>query len=620
MPTSPIGLGPQELSVAFPFHLAFDGESRILQVGSVIQRLLPDIRPGTNFRDHFRIVRPGVEPTFDAIRAQSHVFFMLESRASKDLVLRGQMLPLQDRHAMVFLGSPWVTEVAKLKYLRLSIQDFALHDPISDFLFLLQAQNASLADTGMLANELTGVNKELEERVKERTADLRLANRELKREISERKRAKEALRWAHTQLETRVAERTAELTTANAQLLTEIAERGRAEAEKLELQKQLHQGQKLEAIGTLAGGIAHEFNNLLWVILGNTERTLLKLSEGSPLRPLQEDVLTASKRAKGLVEQILAFSRRSEEASQPVQLNVLAKETLKLLRATLPATIEFRTQIDSTCGPVLGDIARVQQIIMNLCMNAYQAMGETGLLGVHVAAVEITPGSEHHEPDLKPGSYVLLEVSDTGSGMDAQTLERIFEPFFSTHEVGKGTGLGLPSVYGFVTAMGGVIKVDSVVGKGTTFRVYLPQCETGATRQQEQGPAIPEEAGGADILVVDDEPLVLSTLQGLLEALGYAVTVCETGRGALEFVRAEPGRFRLVITDQTMPQMTGLELTGQLHQIRPDLPVILVSGYTNVISEQDFQQYGVCTFLTKPVGFADLKRSVQEALVDHGRR
>ncbi len=403
-------------------------------------------------------------------------------------------------------------------------------------------------------------------------------------------------------------------------LVLDVTGRRRAEAENLELQKQLHRSQKLEAIGTLAGGIAHEFNNLLFVILGNTERTLLKLSEGSPLRPIQEDVLTASKRAKGMVEQILAFSRRSEGASQPVQFNVLVKETLKLLRATLPATIEFRTHIDDTCGPVLGDIARLQQIIMNLCTNAYQAMGETGLLGVHVAAVEITAGSEPHAPDLKPGSYVLLEVSDTGSGMDAQTLERIFEPFFSTHEVGKGTGLGLPSVYGFVTAMGGVIKVDSVVGKGTTFRVYLPQCETGATRQQEQGPAIPEEAGGADILVVDDEPLVLSTLQGLLEALGYAVTVCETGRGALEFVRAEPDRFRLVITDQTMPQMTGLELTGQLHQIRPDLPVILVSGYTNVISERDFQQHGVCTLLAKPVGFADLKRSVQEALVDHGRR
>ena len=401
-------------------------------------------------------------------------------------------------------------------------------------------------------------------------------------------------------------------------LISDISERKWAEAEKSKLQKQIHQIQKMEAIGTLAGGIAHDFNNLLWVILGHTERVLRKLPEESPIRSNLENVRIASKRAGGLVDQILTFSRQSEGVSRPVSLQNLAKETVKLLEATLPATIVIETNIDSTCGPVFGDASQLQQVIMNLCTNSYNGMGERGLLTIHVARVEIE--SRSADAAEQSGPYVLLEVGDNGSGIDPKIMEKIFDPFFTTREVGKGTGLGLATVHGIVTGVGGFIRVSSELGKGTTFHVHLPEAAPVSTLAAEEDQV---SAGASDegeqILVVDDEPQVLAILQQMLDELGYIVTACPDGEQAVDVVRAEPDRFDLIITDQTMPKLTGGQLTEQLHQIRPQLPVILATGLGQAVSEENFREHGVCALLKKPVEYDHLARVVQKALQESRR-
>ena len=400
----------------------------------------------------------------------------------------------------------------------------------------------------------------------------------------------------------------------------DITERKQAELALHQSESRLRQMQKMEAIGTLAGGIAHDFNNILWVILGNTQRSLRKLGNEGPIKSILEEVLTAAQRAKGLVEQILSFSRQKETEFQPLDLELVTKEVLKLLRATMPSTVEFRLDIKPDCGAVLGDPTHLHQIIMNLCTNAYQAMGETGVLGVSLEPVPIDSRSEAYVPGMKPGPYVLLTLSDTGSGMDPQTMERIYDPFFTTKKVGKGTGLGLSMVHGNVTVMGGFIKVFSELEKGTTFQVYFPRIDAPIPVESNQAELAEDNNHGEEILLVDDEQLVLSMLQGMLQELGHRVTVCEDGEKALGIFRGNPTRFSLVVTDQTMPNKTGIELAQAIHLIRPELPIILATGYSSLVSDNNYQEFGINAYLRKPVDFGELDRTIKDTLNKHRRK
>ena len=398
----------------------------------------------------------------------------------------------------------------------------------------------------------------------------------------------------------------------------DISERKRAEKEKSKLEVQLRQSQKMQAIGTLAGGIAHDFNNILWVIMGNTEMSLRKLSEDSPIRAKQQEILTASKRAKDLVEQILTFSRQKEQESKPLQLHLIVRETVKLLAATLPSSIKIRQNIDKECGTVIADPTELHQMIMNLCTNAYQAMGENGgLLEVSLGTFKVNSKTIKSYPELQEESYIEVTISDTGCGMDKATLERIFEPFFTTREVGKGTGLGLDTVHGIVKSLGGAIKVYSEPGKGSTFRVFLPRHDGSLSEEPPAPTDFPELKGNEHILFIDDEKQVVSMVQEMLQELGYDITTQTSSVEALKQLAGQPDRFDLVITDQTMPDMTGMELADHILHIRPDMPVILATGYSKLVTEEKIRNSGIREYLRKPIVFHDLETVVRRVLDDN---
>jgi PAS domain S-box-containing protein len=386
----------------------------------------------------------------------------------------------------------------------------------------------------------------------------------------------------------------------------------KSQQEKARLEAQLRQAQKMEAIGTLAGGISHDFNNILAAMMGYTELVLLNQPERTRVHHYLDEVLKAGERAKNLVSQILAFSRQSESERKPIQLRPIVKESLKLLRASLPATIEIRQDIGTDEAIVLADPAQIHQIIMNLCTNAAHAMRENGGIlevGLHQVQAEQELCAAH--PDLRPGPCVALTVGDTGCGMTPEVLERIFEPYFSTKEKGEGTGLGLAVVHGIVTGYGGVISVQSEPSRGSVFKIYLPAVET-ATPQTHRDEKL--QSGRERILFVDDEPSLVEIGQDMLQHLGYEVVTFSSSLDALNAFRARPDRFDLVITDMTMPQMTGERLAQALIEIRPDLPVILCTGYSERITEQRASALGIKAFLLKPLSAHDLARKVRDTL------
>lgn len=385
-------------------------------------------------------------------------------------------------------------------------------------------------------------------------------------------------------------------------------------SEKIELEKQLRQAQKLESIGTLAGGIAHDFNNILTAILGYAHMVLDALPAESPLRASQQQVITAGQRAADLVKQILTFSRRGDQQLAPLQPQLLVNEALKLLRSTIPTTIEFKLTIDEGCGTILADPTQIHQVVMNLCTNAYHAMREKngGVLGVTLSPVELEPEALQNKIDLQPGSYIRLEVSDTGQGMSASVLKRIFEPYFTTKGQGDGTGMGLSLVHGIVKSMGGGITVYSEVGTGTTFHVYFPRI---ASESRREAQSLSSLAGGNErLLVVDDEASIVQLEQHLLENLGYKVTAVTTSREAWQLFTAHPDDFDLIITDMTMPHMSGLELAGKILEVRKDMPVILCTGYSEIINEEKAKAWGICEYLMKPVNKNDLATAIRRAL------
>ncbi|MDH5299277.1 MAG: DUF3365 domain-containing protein, partial [Desulfobulbaceae bacterium] len=373
---------------------------------------------------------------------------------------------------------------------------------------------------------------------------------------------------------------------AVAEQLTTVLERQQTRETTLRLEKQLRQAQKMEAVGTLAGGIAHDFNNILSAIIGFTELAKDDLPATSGTAEKLDNVLEAGTRAKELVRQILAFSRRTEQCREPVQPRLIIKEAVKLLRATIPTTIEIRQILADHDSTVTADPTQLHQLVMNLCTNAYHAMRERGgILEVRLNDVMIDEtGAKAME--LAPGPYLQLAVSDTGCGMDKEMVERIFEPYFTSKEMGQGTGLGLAVVHGIVKGHNGHVGVDSTPDRGTTVTVHLPHASMpSAAAPSESTEGTDQPTGRERILVVDDEELVTSLNRHILERLGYRVTTLTDSSEALALFSSNPDQFDLVITDMNMPVISGAELAAQLLTIRPDIRIILATGYSEVIDE-----------------------------------
>jgi PAS domain S-box-containing protein len=388
----------------------------------------------------------------------------------------------------------------------------------------------------------------------------------------------------------------------------DVTDRRRGEEERAALHERLRQAEKLEAVGRLAGGIAHDFNNILSGILGYAELSLLAAERGTDLHDHQERIREAALRARALIRQILTFSQRERPNQRIVDVPTVVKEALGLMRAGVPSTATLEARIDQDAGATLADPTQVHQIVLNLCSNARDAIGPYGRILVEVVAVAV----DGDVGGLPPGEYVRLRVRDDGAGMDAETQTRIFEPYMTTKGPFGGHGLGLPVVHGIVSAAGGAIRVTSAPGQGSTFDVYLPRREE---PPPERAHATPGAAGrGERILLVDDDALVRNTHRRLLESLGYSVTTAADGEEALVRFKESPHAFALVLTDHTMPTLSGADLARALLAIRADVPVILCTGYSDQIDDRRARELGVRSLLQKPIDRQTLAAAVQVAL------
>ena len=381
---------------------------------------------------------------------------------------------------------------------------------------------------------------------------------------------------------------------------------------EIALQAQLQQTQKMQAIGTLAGGIAHDFNNILAAVIGYTEIAIADVEKGGLLHDNLKEVLTAGERAKDLVNQILTFSRQSEQDLKPIKVELIVKEVLKLIRASLPATIEIHQDLKSNAA-VLGNYTKIHQVLMNLCTNAAHAMGEKGgMLDVSLVDVELDADYAAKHFDIKPGPYLKLSVRDTGQGISSALLGQIFDPFFTTKQQGEGTGMGLSVVHGIVKSHGGTISVYSEPGEGSIFNVYLPAIESSFEQKAREEKPVP--TGTERILFVDDEQALVNMGKQLLESLGYKVTTRTGSIEALELFKVQPDKFDLVITDLTMPNMTGDELAQKLMAIRPDIPVILCTGFSTKMTAEKTKKMGIRAFVLKPVIKQDIAETIRNVL------
>ena len=392
----------------------------------------------------------------------------------------------------------------------------------------------------------------------------------------------------------------------------DITELKKAEKERQKLESRLVQAQKMEAIGNLAGGIAHDFNNILASVLGFTELSLDDAKEGSVQQENLQEVYAAGLRAKELVNQILAFARQSEASLKPIEVKGIVEEVLKLLRATIPTTIDIRCTLNSN-AVVMANETQMHQILMNLCTNAAHAMHESGgVLSIDLQEISANDPISYHSLGLKSGNYVVLSVSDTGKGIEPSILNSIFEPYFTTKKIGEGTGMGLAMVKGIVETYGGAIQVESIPLKSTIFTVYLPKTTSRGDSISHEKKHLP--TGSEHILLIDDEPPIARMGTQLLESLGYSVTARTSSFEALELFREKSESFDIVITDMTMPQMTGAELASQLIELQPDIPVILCSGYSDQISADEASRIGVKEFVYKPFTKAELSEKIQLVL------
>ncbi|NIM13459.1 MAG: response regulator [Candidatus Aminicenantes bacterium] len=396
-------------------------------------------------------------------------------------------------------------------------------------------------------------------------------------------------------------------------LFGDISQIKRAEEERDRLLAYMEQARKMEALGTLAGGIAHDFNNILSIILGFTELAMLEIPGESTAYPKLERVIYACLRASDVVKQIMTFSHLAGGDLKPVRISPLIKETLRLMRITIPSTVEIREYIALESDVALADLAQINQVFINLCNNAVDAMREKGgVLEVTLEEVEIEEGAGMSIPGLEPGHFIKLTVADTGHGMGPQLMKRIFEPYFTTKDVGEGTGMGLAVAHGIVGVHGGTITVQSEPGKGAAFNVYLPKSEIEVSPDIIAAELTP--TGHERILFVDDEEDVIDLVKQMLEYLGYQVVAKSSSLEALELFKADPEQFDMVIADMVMPNMTGTELVKEILKIRPDISIIILTGYLERISEEEVDAIGIDAVLRKPVVMDKLAQTVRKVL------
>ncbi len=425
------------------------------------------------------------------------------------------------------------------------------------------------------------------------------------------------LEAAKNALEERVSERTRMLATANEELRREIEAHQRLAWEKQILEGQLRHAQKMEAIGTLAGGIAHDFNNILAAIMGHSELAMMQMADRREAENSLREVINASHRAKDLVGQILSFSRQSESELKPLQISLIVKEAMRLLKASLPATLAIRQNIQATQSIVVADATQMHQIILNLCTNAAHAMPEGGTLTVALEEIDIQPQPSEervHPSQLEPGKYVCLSVVDTGHGIPEHLMERIFDPYFTTKAKGVGTGLGLAVVRGIVQNHGGIIDLKSWPGEGTEFKVFLPRVEGREIPNGHQIQLL--SLGNERIMLVDDEVGLAELGAKLLTALGYRVSAYTSPENALAELNEHIDDYDLVITDMIMPGMSGEALAREILALRPDLPIIVYTGFSNMISAERIRQLGVKAVLRKPVTIYSLSQAIRKVLME----
>ncbi len=395
----------------------------------------------------------------------------------------------------------------------------------------------------------------------------------------------------------------------------DITDIRKVQEEKEVLEEQLQQARKMEAIGTLAGGIAHEFNNVLGIILGNAELALDDVPHWNPASESLKEIKTASMRAKDVVRQILAFARKSMFAREPFEIATVTRECLKLMRASIPTTIHMETDIACGTEMVLGDSTEMHQVLMNLCTNAAQAMGvNPGTLTVTLSTVTLDDAAAAPYEDIDAGNYVRLCVKDDGCGVKPEILERIFDPYFTTKGVGEGTGMGLAVVYGIVKKANGAIRATSQLGEGTTIEVLLPLHEGAQETEAHKEKPLAQKGRGERILFVDDEPSLVNLFKQNLERLGYAVTGMADSLSALECFKSDPQKYDLVITDMAMPQMAGEQMALEMLKIRPDLPILICTGHSQHVDEKRAKQLGIRGYISKPLDRKELAMAVAKLL------
>jgi signal transduction histidine kinase/CheY-like chemotaxis protein len=386
-----------------------------------------------------------------------------------------------------------------------------------------------------------------------------------------------------------------------------------AQADKEQLEGQLRQSQKMEAIGTMAGGIAHDFNNILGAILGYGELAQQNAAKGSPLRRYLDNVMHAAERAKILVDGILGFSRSGLGERAPVNIGSVLNETLELLQASLPAGIRLSSRIDAGNAAVIGDATYLHQVAMNLCTNAIQAMEHGGLLGVVLECIEVSESRTLSRGSLTPGPYVRLIVTDTGAGIPPAVLERMFDPFFTTKSVGEGTGLGLSLVHGIVADLGGAIEVATEAGRGTRFEIWWPVAGEIATPAIEEDHTLPH-GEGQTVMIVDDESALVGLAEEITAGLGYEPVGFASSSAALQAFQAAPQRFDVILTDESMPDLSGTELAREIRRIQPTVPIILMSGYGGSQLANRAAETGINALLRKPLHSRDLAESLARVL------
>ncbi len=387
----------------------------------------------------------------------------------------------------------------------------------------------------------------------------------------------------------------------------------RRETEKKHLEERLRHSQRIEAIGTLAGGIAHDFNNIIGVIVGYAQMALLTNPEKSKLDGCLKEIFEAGIRAKDLVKQILTFSRQGAQERNPLFIKPVVEDALKMTRELLPATVEIRRNFKPGLSPIVSDPTQIHQVVMNLCTNAGYAMQEVGgVLEVELDERELAADNPELPLEMSPGRYQVLTVRDTGGGMESAVRERIFDPFFTTKGPGKGTGMGLSVVHGIVKSHGGRINCQSDPGSGTTFEVFFPTTKAEVLEISPGGEVIP--GGRGRVIFVDDEASLVGLAKQMLQNFGYDVVGCTSGVEALAAFKARPDQFDLLITDNTMPNMTGIELTIKIKQIRSDLPIILCTGFIEGIAEEKIKALGIASILMKPFIWEDIAQVIRQVL------